>query len=429
MAANQATQASGDEPATGFTALVLVGGLGTRLRAVVGALPKPLAPVGGEPFLARVLQQLAQAGCDEAILCTGHGAEAIEREFGRDFGGMPLRYSREAEPMGTGGALRLAMEVCRRDAVLVCNGDSFCDCDLRAFVRELAATNGNGIVIAEVADTGRFGRVELAADGTVAACREKGVLGPGWISAGIYWLRRAAVQSLPSATPCSFELDLLPSLVGAGLRAFRGGDRFLDIGVPADLARAEQFFAACERAAARPRTGLLVVDRDGTLIAERNYLSTPDQVELLPGVVDGLRSFRDRGYEIAVVTNQSGIGRGYFDEAALQAVHTELRRQLGRHGIEVRGIWHCPHTPDAGCRCRKPRPELLERCLDELGYRPQQCLVVGDKRCDIELGAGLGVRTALVRTGYGAGTERDGQCTPDLVVDDLGQLAAIEVGP
>ena len=429
MAANQANQASGAEPTTGFTAMVLVGGLGTRLRSVVGAVPKPLAPVGGEPFLARVLEQLAQAGCGEAILCTGHGAEAIEREFGRDFGGMPLRYSRELEPIGTGGALRLARELCQRDAVLVCNGDSFCDCDLRAFVNELGSSGGNGIVIAEVADTQRFGRVDLAADGTVSAIREKGIGGAGWISAGIYWLQRAALQALPAARPCSVELDLLPGLLAAGLRAFLGGDRFLDIGVPEDFQRAEQFFAACERAAARPRTGLLVVDRDGTLIAERNYLSAPEQVELLPGVVEGLRSFRDRGYEIAVVTNQSGIGRGYFDEAALQAVHAELRRQLGRHGIEVRGIWHCPHTPDAGCRCRKPRPELLERCLYELGYLPQQCLVVGDKRCDIELGARLGVRTALVRTGYGAGTERDGQCTPDLVVDDLGQLAAIEVRP
>jgi D-glycero-alpha-D-manno-heptose 1-phosphate guanylyltransferase len=429
MAANGAPGAATSCPPAAFTAMVLAGGLGSRLRAVVPELPKPLAPVGGEPFLCRLLDQLAQAGCRQAILCTGYRGADIEREFGADFGGMPLRCSHEPRPLGTAGALRLALDHCDDDAVLVTNGDSYCDVDLRGFVVEARRRGGPALVTAAVADCTRFGRVDADAGGRVLACREKSVGGPGMISAGIYWLPRAALLALPAGTPQSLELDLLPQLLRSGLHAHRAGDRFLDIGVPEDYARAEAFFAAGAHAAARPHQRLLVVDRDGTLIAERHYLADPRGVELLPGVVDGLRRFQANGYDVAVVTNQSGIGRGYFDEQALQAVHAELRTQLAGHGITLRGIWHCPHTPEAGCRCRKPEPELLEQALHELGYATADCLVVGDKDCDIELGARLGVRTALVRTGYGAGTERDGRCCPDLVVDDLGQLAALELAP
>ncbi|MCU0865935.1 MAG: HAD-IIIA family hydrolase [Planctomycetes bacterium] len=426
MAAIRAPEVARSGERSGFTAMVLVGGLGTRLRAAVPDLPKPLAPVGGEPFLTRVLDQLAAAGCTTAILCLGHRGAQIEQRFGREHRGLSLRYSVEPEPLGTAGALRLALLHCADDAVLVCNGDSYCDVDLRGFVQRARGSGMPQLVVAEVADTERFGRVELARDGRVRSLQEKGVAGAGVISAGIYWLPRSVLVALPPSVPRSIEHDVLPGLVRSGLGAHRAGERFLDIGVPADYARAEAFFAGVRIPA--PRRRLLVVDRDGTLIAERHYLADPRGVELLPGVVDGLRTFQSHGYEVAVVTNQSGIGRGYFDQQTLAAVNAELSAQLGRHGIALRGIWHCPHTPDAGCRCRKPQPALLERALDELGYGKADCLVVGDKQSDIELGTRLGVRTALVRTGYGAGTERDGRCTPDLVVDDLGHLAELEVG-
>jgi len=234
---------------------------------------------------------------------------------------------------------------------------------------------------------------------------------------------------LPAGQAVSLEREVVPELLPGGLHAFPSEAPFLDIGVPAAYAEASRFFAAAARRRQRPRGGLLVVDRDGTLIDERHYLSDPTQVQLLPGVVDGLRAFAARGYRLAVVTNQSGIGRGYFDETTLAAVHDELRRQLLAAGITIDGIWHCPHRPDAACACRKPGPLLLETAMRQLGYLPEQCLVVGDKACDIELGARLGVRTALVRTGYGAGTERDGLCAPDVVVDSLAELARLDRVP
>ncbi len=413
---------------SGFTAMVLAGGFGMRLRPVLADRPKALAPVAGEPFLARVLDQLARAGCTRAILCTGHLGEQIEREFGHDHGGMPIVYSREGIPLGTAGALRHALPLVEDEAALVVNGDSYVDVDLAAFVA-WARSRGDApsLIAVDVQDTARFGALGIGPDGRVESFGEKAGSGPGAINAGVYWLPRAVLEAGPFVAPSSLERDTLPRFVGRGLGAFRCADPFLDIGTPESFARCEEFFASCAARARRDRRGLLVVDRDGTLIVERNYLASPSGVELLPGVVDGLRAFAEHGYDIAVVTNQSGLARGYFDGPTLDAIHSELARQLADAGVALRGIWHCPHHPEHGCRCRKPEPELLERAMTTLGYSPEQCLVVGDKACDIELGARLGVRTALVRTGYGAGTERDGLCAPDVVVDSLAALAALEV--
>jgi D-glycero-alpha-D-manno-heptose 1-phosphate guanylyltransferase len=411
----------------GFTAMVLAGGAGTRLRSVVSDRPKPLAPVGDEPFVTRLLDQLAAAGCTRAIVCTGHLGEQVEHALGREHAGVELLYSREHTPLGTGGALRRAVALTAGAShVLVANGDSYCDVELATFVRT-ARVGGAALLVADVPDSARFGRVTIGADGRVCGFAEKAASGAGTVNAGVAWLPCAELVALPADRPVSLEQELLPRLVAKGLHAFRTTAPLLDIGVPEDYARAEAFFAACAARAARPRRGLLVVDRDGTLIEERHYLADPRAVALLPGVVDGLRAFAAAGYDVAVVTNQSGIGRGYFDDRALAAVHAELQTQLAEHGIALRGIWHCPHTPADACACRKPEPELLRQALDAAGCAPAQCLVVGDKRCDVELGQRLGVRTALVRTGHGLGTERDGQCAPDLVVDTLAQLAAHEV--
>lgn len=415
----------GRQTGAGFTAMVLCGGGGTRLRAVVSDRPKPLAEVGGEPFLLRLLDQLAAAGCHQAILCTGHLGELIERECGGDHDGVELLYSREGRALGTAGALLAALPLVEGDDALVLNGDSYVDVDLGAFVRRSRRARRRAALLAvTVADAARFGTVRHDVDGAVTAFSEKtGECTPGLVNAGAYWLRREVIAAFPEHVPCSLEREVLPALVGAGLYADVQQAAFLDIGTPSSYAAAAAFFAALERGR-RPRgQGLLVVDRDGTLIEERHYLADPAGVVLLPGVIDGLRQMRGLGYEIAIVTNQSGIGRGYFAAAAAAAVNAEVVRQLAAAGVAVQGVYVCPHRPDEGCGCRKPATGMLEQALAAGGYGPEHCVVVGDKPCDVDLGRRLGARTVLVRTGYGAGVERDGACTPDLIIDRIDQLA------
>jgi len=177
------------------------------------------------------------------------------------------------------------------------------------------------------------------------------------------------------------------------------------------------------QAPASPRRFVLL-DRDGTVNVERNYLSSPDQLELYPGVGPALRRLSELGFGIAVVTNQSGVARGYFDLEMLSKVHERLAELLAAEGVTLDGIYICPHSPEDDCRCRKPLPGMVEQAVAEHGFDPKLAFLVGDKALDIEMGQAVGATAILVRTGYGAKTEAAENCAPAVVVDDLPAAAA-----
>jgi D-glycero-D-manno-heptose 1,7-bisphosphate phosphatase len=174
--------------------------------------------------------------------------------------------------------------------------------------------------------------------------------------------------------------------------------------------------SACDRR-------FVLLDRDGTIIVERHYLADPNGVELLPGAIEGLRHIRDLGLGLVVVTNQSGVGRGFFDVQRVEMVHTRLREMLAQHGICLDGVYFCPHSPEDGCECRKPRPGLVHRAAEELHFDPQAAFVIGDKPCDIELGWRLRATTVLVKTGYGGDASIDHTIAPEMIADDLRHAA------
>jgi D-glycero-D-manno-heptose 1,7-bisphosphate phosphatase len=169
----------------------------------------------------------------------------------------------------------------------------------------------------------------------------------------------------------------------------------------------------------------VILDRDGTLIVERHYLSDPAQVELLPGTVKGLQLLAQFGLGLIMVTNQSGIGRGYFSKARLEEVHERVKELLAEHEILLDGIYVCPHVPEDDCPCRKPRAGLVAVAAAELGFDPSAGFVIGDKPCDIELGQAVRARTFLVRTGYGAKHEAEATTQADYVVDNILEAAEI----
>jgi D-glycero-D-manno-heptose 1,7-bisphosphate phosphatase len=170
---------------------------------------------------------------------------------------------------------------------------------------------------------------------------------------------------------------------------------------------------------------VVVLDRDGTINVERNYLADPDEVELLDGAAEGLRRLQALGLELIVVTNQSGVGRGYFTEETLARIHARLVESLVAEGVELGGIYVCPHVPADRCRCRKPGTALLERAARERGFDAREAFVIGDKASDVELGRRAGSTTLLVRTGYGADTAATTGVSADHVVDDLRDAARV----
>jgi D-glycero-D-manno-heptose 1,7-bisphosphate phosphatase len=176
------------------------------------------------------------------------------------------------------------------------------------------------------------------------------------------------------------------------------------------------------------RRRFVLVDRDGTINAERCYLTDPEQLELLPAAAAGLRSLSAAGLGLVVVTNQSAVGRGLMDEDRLGQIHERLHDMLAAEGVCLDGIYYCPHVPEAGCSCRKPAPGLALRAAAEFGFELSECFVVGDKPCDLLLGRTIGAATILVRTGYGSQTEADGSTPADAVADDLLHAAGIIAG-
>ena len=162
-----------------------------------------------------------------------------------------------------------------------------------------------------------------------------------------------------------------------------------------------------------------ILDRDGTIIEECNYLSDPDQVQLITGAAEAMRGMRDEGLGVAVVTNQSGVGRGYFDLARLEDIHHRMCQLLEDEGVHLDGIYFCPHTPDDACNCRKPSSGMIKQAARELNFNPADCLVVGDRETDIEMGQNVGATTFLVATGYGAKTTSKRLAQPDYMVNDL----------
>ena len=240
--------------ATDPKAVLLVGGLGTRLRTVVPSAPKPLAPVGDRPFLELLIRQLGSQGIRNLVLCTGYLADQIEGAFGdgRDLG-VAIEYSKEPHPLGTGGALKFAERFLHGVSdFLVMNGDSFLELDLRR-LRQFHRTHGGlaTMAVVPVENAGRYGTVRLDSQNRVTEFREKtGSDSPGLINAGVYMFNSAILRDIP-AGPVSLEKEIFPRLLERGIYAVRERGVFIDIGTPADYALAQQLFDRLRRASAQ----------------------------------------------------------------------------------------------------------------------------------------------------------------------------------
>jgi D-glycero-alpha-D-manno-heptose 1-phosphate guanylyltransferase len=223
---------------------ILCGGAGTRLRAAVADRPKALAEVAGRPFLAWLLDLLDAQGFGRVVLCTGYRAEQIEAEFGASYKGLQLRYSPEPTSLGTGGALRFALPLLASETILGVNGDSYCQSDLGQFWRDHAESGAAAsMLLSRVADSSRFGSVQVTGQGLVAGFQEKAAAaGPGWINAGIYLVRRALLEAIPSGVPCSLEREIFPAWVKTGLRGVKATGDFVDIGTPDSYRAANELF-------------------------------------------------------------------------------------------------------------------------------------------------------------------------------------------
>jgi D-glycero-D-manno-heptose 1,7-bisphosphate phosphatase len=164
------------------------------------------------------------------------------------------------------------------------------------------------------------------------------------------------------------------------------------------------------------------LDRDGTLIEEVNFLSRLEDLRFFPFTAQATELLKEKGYLVIVITNQSGIGRGIFEEKAMHEIHSEIQRKLDG---KIDAFYFCPHLPDAGCACRKPRTEMIERAARDFSIDLKSSWMVGDKAMDIETGFNAGIKTALVLTGYGQKAAEILERKPDLIAENL--LEAVKI--
>ena len=386
-------------------AVILVGGLGTRLGELTARTPKPLLPVAGRPFVEHLLQEVSRYGFRKATLLAGRFGDQVRATYdGQVIFDLAVDVVVEPSPMGTGGALAFAAAEARLDPeFLLMNGDSWIDMDLVRLVRnwEAARTERPGtraqLLLQTVPDAARYGTVS-AKDGLVTVFQEKSPESanrPGQINAGVYVLDRTILKDVPSDRVTSLETDILPKLVADGRVVSilaPEGSYFIDIGLPDTYLRADEELMRHRR---RPA---IFLDRDGTLNVDRGYTHKITDLSWQPDARQAVKYANDAGYYVFVVTNQAGVARGLYQESDVIAFHAEMQSQLYEIGAHVDAFEWCPFHVDGtvaayrqDSRHRKPSPGMIEDLVDVWPVDMSRSLLIGDSPDDMKAAEAAGL--------------------------------------
>ncbi|MBM7484093.1 D,D-heptose 1,7-bisphosphate phosphatase [Bradyrhizobium sp. USDA 3686] len=382
-------------------AVILVGGLGTRLGERTRCSPKPLLEVGGRPFIDYLLDELTRyPTIQEIVLLAGYRAEAVVKAYhGKRWRGASVTVVCEPYPCGTGGALKHAAGVLQNRFFLL-NGDSWFDFNLLDLA--LRAQDSSAIVhMALKRDQAgdRYGRVLLEKN-RVRSFLAAGAQPNGPINTGIYCINRAILQYIDEM-PCSLEQQVFLKLVAEGhLAADLYDGFFIDIGIPSDFEWAQH------EVPERLRRPAVFFDRDGVLNVDKAYVYRIEDFEWANGAREAIKLCNDLGYYAFVVTNQSGVARGYYGVDDVHRLHDWMNGELAVVGAHIDDYQYCPYheegTVEAFRRAsdrRKPAPGMILDCMKAWPVRKEGSLLVGDNSRDVEAARAAGLPGHLYREG------------------------------
>lgn len=401
--------------------VILAGGMGTRLRARLGDLPKPMIPIAGKPLLEHQLELARSHGFSEVIIFACYKADVIENYFGDGSRwGLRVRVVVENEPLGTAGAVLAGHGLLEEDFA-VFYGDTMVNVDLGRICAAHLERNADATLLVHPNDHPLDSDlVEVNADGWVTAFHNRPHPQNRWfqnlVNAGLYVMTRKSLQPwIGTVKAMDFGKDLFPAMLrqGGRLLGYNSPEYIKDIGTPEryDKISAEYAAGVVQRSSLGTPQRAVFLDRDGTLVKEVDGLTSPDQLELLPGAAEAVRELNHHGWRAVLVTNQPVVAKGFCTEADVITVHNKLETLLGGAHAFLDRIYWCPHHPQKGfagervdlkieCDCRKPRTGMLKQAAKDLNLDLKQCWLVGDSTTDVETGRNAGVRTVLVTTGH-----------------------------
>ncbi len=419
--------------------VILAGGMGTRLKARLGDLPKPMVPIAGKPLLEHHVELAKRHGFDDILIFACYRADLIERHFGDGSRwGVRIRTIVEREPLGTAGAVLAGYELLAGEFVVI-YGDTMVNVDLE---RIRLARNKSGADAALLLHPNDHpldsDLVEVNDHDWITAFHNRPHPVNEWfrnlVNAGLYALSKPALRPWINPTALlDFGKDLFPAMLAkqAKLLAYNSPEYIKDIGTPERYDRicAEYERGVVQRGSLSARQRAVFLDRDGTLVKEVNGLTSPHQLELLPGAAEAVHALNHHGWLTALVTNQPVVAKGFCTEADIAVIHNKLETLLGREHAYLDRIYWCPHHPEKGfagerpelkvdCACRKPKPGMVLQAAKDLNLDLGACWFIGDTTTDVETARNAGVKSILVRTGHG-GQDDKYKVAPDRAAETL----------
>ena len=382
-------------------AIILAGGLGTRLREAVPDLPKSMAPVAGRPFLSFVIDALRMQGIEQFIFSLGYQADVVEKYLEEHYPTLDYSVVVEEEPLGTGGAIQLACSKTHEENVLVANGDTLFKIklnELESFHVHHGAECTIGLKPLEKFD--RYGVVEIDREGSVIAFNEKQYYDNGLINGGVYILNVPRFLQHTYPGKFSFEKEYLEKNSGKGnLYGCLQDGYFIDIGVPQDFNKAqEDLLLSPADLKSIDNSWTLFLDRDGVINEERpgEYVLNTNEFVFSKGTLDALKLLANRFERIILVTNQRGIGKELMTHEDLKIIHNEMQKEIFAAGGRIDQIYYCGEI-DAKSFHRKPNPGMaLQAAKDFTEIDFSKSIMVGNKPSDMRFGRSLGMVTVFI---------------------------------
>lgn len=387
-------------------AIILAGGLGTRLRSVVNEVPKCLAPVAGKPFLYHVINYLKTQGIKSFIFAVGYKHEMIESFVSSEFPDLIAQFNVEEELLGTGGAIKACCELSKEKHVIALNGDTLYQIDLKALSNFHINRNSTCTLSLKTMDHfDRYGVVTIDNNQHITAFHEKKQIDHGLINGGIYAID---VHSFLRQSPngkFSFEKDFLePMVINRNLSGFIQDSYFIDIGIPEDFAKANKDLHLSQSTVFSLKninsSWTLFLDRDGVINHEKpgDYIRSWDEFIFYDGVLEAMAVFAKKFNYIFVVTNQRGVGKKLMTEEALKAIHGKMQEAVAAAGGRIDHVFYCTSLENDSVN-RKPNPGMGNQAAALYPeVKLHQSIILGNNKSDMQFGKNIQAKNIFIST-------------------------------